>query len=97
MRISSSVLEPPTFVAGLDDIAVVSEPIEQRCGHFGVAKYVRPFAKGEIGRDDDRGSFIESADEVEEQLSTGLSKWQVPAIRRVAISGRRVDAVAPRF
>ena len=40
--------------------------LEQR-GH-------EPFAKGEIGRDDDRGAFIEPADQVEEQLPARLSR-----------------------
>src|SRR5215475_14106783 len=43
---SGSVFESPAFVAGLDDIAVVSEAVEQCRGHFGVAKYIRPFAEG---------------------------------------------------
>jgi len=43
---SGSVFESPAFVAGLDDIAVVSEAVEQCGGHFGVAKYIRPFAEG---------------------------------------------------
>ena len=66
---SGSVFEAPAFVAGLDDIAVMSEAIEQCRCHFGVVKNVRPFAEGEIGSDDDRGSLIEAADEVEEQLA----------------------------
>ena len=32
--------EAPTFVPGLDDIAVVSEPVEQGRGHFGVPEHV---------------------------------------------------------
>jgi hypothetical protein len=30
--------------AGLDDIAVVGEPVEERIGHLGVAEDGRPFA-----------------------------------------------------
>src|ERR1700692_4663363 len=31
---SGSVLEPPALVAGLDDVAVVGEAIEESCCHF---------------------------------------------------------------
>jgi hypothetical protein len=40
-------------VAGLDDVAVVGQTIERRVRHLGVYKNARPFAKGEIGREDD--------------------------------------------
>ena len=56
---------------------MVGEPVEQGRGHFGVAKYIRPFAEGEIGGDDDRSALVEAADEVEEQLAAGLGEWQV--------------------
>ena len=68
-----SVFEAPAFVAGLDDIAVVGEPVEQGRGHFGVAKDIRPFAEGEIGGDDDRSALIEATDQVEQQLAAGLA------------------------
>jgi hypothetical protein len=56
---------------------VVGEPVEERRGHLGVAEDAGPFAEGEVGGDDDRGSLVELADEVEEQLAAGLSERQV--------------------
>ena len=53
------------------------EAIEQRGRHLGVAEHGRPFPEGEIGGDDDRGPFVEPADEVEEQLAAGLGKGQI--------------------
>lgn len=44
-----SAFESPTVVAGLDDVAVVGQPIEQCGGHLGIAEHPRPFAEGEIG------------------------------------------------
>jgi hypothetical protein len=38
---SGAVLEAPAVVAGLNDVAVVSKAIEQRCGHFGIAEHLR--------------------------------------------------------
>ena len=77
MRWSGSAFEAPAVVAGLDDVAVVSEAIEQRGGHLGVAEHARPFAEGEIGGDDDRGAFVEPADEMEEELAAGLGEGQI--------------------
>ena len=34
---SGAVLEAPAFVAGLDDLAMMGEAIEQRCGHLGIS------------------------------------------------------------
>jgi hypothetical protein len=33
-----AVFKEPALVAGLDDVAVVGEPVEQRGGHLGVAR-----------------------------------------------------------
>ena len=57
---------------------MVGEPIEGRGGHLGVAgKDAGPLAEGKIGRDDDRGLLVEATDEVEQELSAGLSEGQV--------------------
>ena len=37
----------------------MSEPVEQRRRHLGVAEYSGPFAEAEIGGDDDAGAFVE--------------------------------------
>ena len=74
---SGAVLEAPALVAGLDDLAMMGETVEQGGGHLGVAEDRRPFAEGEVGGDDDRGSLVEPAHEVEEQLPAGLSEGQV--------------------
>ena len=46
------VFHAVTFVAGFNDVAIVTEPIKERCGHFTAIKYLRPFRKGKIRRDD---------------------------------------------
>ena len=75
--IVSPALEAPTVVAGLDDIAVVGEAIEQRGRHLGITEDARPFTECEVGGDDDRGALVEPADEVEQELSSGLSEGQI--------------------
>src|SRR5580704_10663508 len=42
---SGAVFEAPGLVAGLDDLAVMREAIEQRGCHLGVAEHARPFAE----------------------------------------------------
>ena len=51
--IVGSAFEAPAVVAGLDDVAVVGQAIEQRGRHLGVTEDARPFTEGEIGGDDD--------------------------------------------
>ena len=42
-----AVLETPAFVAGIDDLAMMGEPVEQGRGHPGNAEHLGPFAEGE--------------------------------------------------
>ena len=52
---SDAVFEAPARIAGLDDLAVMREPIQKRGGHLGVVKDRGPFAEGQVGCDDHRG------------------------------------------
>jgi hypothetical protein len=67
----------PAVVTGLDDVAVVSQTVEQRGGHRRIAEHAGPFAEGQIGGDEDGGALIKPADEVEEKLTAGLGKGQI--------------------
>lgn len=71
------MLEAPAVVAGLDDIAMVGDVVEQRGGHLGITEDGRPLAEGEVGGDDDRGLLVEFADQVEQQLPTGTGERQI--------------------
>lgn len=72
-----AAFEPPAVVTGLDDVAVMGQPVEQRGGHLGVAEHAGPFSEGEIGGDDDGSALIEPANQMEEKLATRLSKGQI--------------------
>ena len=74
---SAAVLEAPAVVAGLDDVAMVGEPVEQGGRHLGVAEDARPVGKGKVGGDDNRGSLVKPADQVEQELAAALREWQV--------------------
>jgi hypothetical protein len=51
---SGAVLEAPALVAGLDDLAMVREPVEERGCHLGVAgEHAWPLAEGEVRGHDD--------------------------------------------
>ena len=48
----------------------MGEPVEQGGGHFGIPEDLHPFAKTEVGGDDQGGFFVELAAQVEEQGPT---------------------------
>jgi hypothetical protein len=72
-----AVSEAPAFVSSLHDIAVMREAIEECGGHLRIAEDARPFAERQVRRDDNRGPLVETADQVEQQLSAGLGKGQI--------------------
>src|SRR5277367_1088631 len=74
---SGAVLEAPAVVAGLDDVAMMGQAIEQSRGHLRIAEHARPLTKSEIGGHDHRRPFVELADHVEQKLSARLSERQV--------------------
>ena len=53
------------------------EAVEQCGGHFRITEDARPFAKGEVGCDDDRGAPVEFADQMEQKLAAGLGEGQI--------------------
>src|ERR1700719_406721 len=74
---SVTVLEAPTVVAGLNDVAMMRQAIQHGSGHLGVAEYLRPIGKSQIGGDQQRRVFVQLADQVEQQLAAWLAEWQI--------------------
>src|ERR1700759_4204796 len=72
-----AAFEAPTVIAGLDDVTVMGQPVEQRGRHFGIAEHARPFAERKIGGDDDGGALVEPADEVEQELAARLGEGKI--------------------
>ena len=71
------MLEAPRLVAGFHDLAMVGETVEE-CGcHLRIAKHRRPFTESKVCRDDDRGALVEPADQVEQELTSGLGQRQI--------------------
>jgi hypothetical protein len=92
--ITSSVLEPVAVVAGLKDMAVVREAVQERGGHLGIAEHA--------------GALIELAEQVKQQsrditematkvedvvpmisLFTDGSRW-----KEMRVSGVRLSLIA---
>ena len=69
--------EPVGVVPGLDDMAVVGQPIQQRRGHLGVDEDVGPLGKDQVGRDHHAGVLVELGQQVEQQRPAGLAEGQV--------------------
>ena len=65
--IRGAVFEAEAVVSGFENVAAVSEAIEERRCHLRVAEYGSPLAKAEIGRDDDAGALVELAQQMEKQ------------------------------
>lgn len=74
---SAALLEAVAVIAGLDDVAAVREPIEERGGHLRIPEHAAPLPEGEVGGHDERDAFVELADQVEEQRSAVLGERQV--------------------
>ena len=72
-----AVLEAEAVVSGFENVATVSETIEQRGRHLGVAEHGGPLAEAEISRDDDAGALVELAQQMEEQRPAGGAERQV--------------------
>src|SRR3546814_13956405 len=66
---SAAVFEAPAVIAGLDDIAMMSDAIEERGGHLGIAEHGWPLPEREVGGDDNAGLLVELADQMEQQLA----------------------------
>ncbi len=64
----------------------VRQPIQQRGGHFLVAKQVIPFAKAQIGGDDDRDALIQVITQLEEELASSLENGINPSSSRTSRS-----------
>ena len=52
----------------------MTDATQQHCRHFRIAEHQPPLAEGEIGRDNQRGLFIELADQIKQQGAAGRTK-----------------------
>lgn len=55
----------------------MGETIEQRGCHFRIAEHAGPLAEAEVGRDDDAGTLVEFAQQVEQERAARCAERQV--------------------
>src|SRR5271170_126432 len=72
-----AVLETEAVVSGFENVAAVSETVEQRGRHLRVAEHGGPLAEAQVRRDDDAGALVELAQQMEEQGAAGGAERQV--------------------
>ena len=77
---SASIPEAPALIAGLNNFAVMRQPIQQRSGHLLVTKHRRPFPKGQIRSNHNGHPLVELRDQVKQQLTATSGKWQIPQL-----------------
>lgn len=58
-------------------MAVMGETIQERRGHLGVAKHAGPFGEAQVRGDDHAGVLIQLGQQVKQQGTAGLAKWEV--------------------
>ena len=56
---------------------MVGEPVEQGCGHLGIAKDGAPLAEAQVGGDGHAGALVELAEQVEQQGAARCAERQV--------------------
>src|ERR1700683_4000757 len=72
-----AVFEAEAVVPGFKNVTAMGEAVEQRSRHLRVAEHGGPFAEAQISRDDDAGTLVELAEQMEEQRSAGGAERQV--------------------
>lgn len=70
-------LEAKAVVSGFQDVAAVRQPVEEGGGHLGVAEDAGPFGEAEVGGDGDAGSFVQLAEQMEQQGPARAAERQV--------------------
>ena len=67
----------PALFPGLDDLAMVRDPVEQGRLHLSVAEHRRALRERQVRRDDYGRALVEPDRQVEQELAAGSGKGQV--------------------
>lgn len=74
---SGAGLEAPGVVAGLHDVAMMGQSIEQGGSHLGVAEDIGPFCEAQVGGDHHAGAFVEFGQQMEQQCAARGREGQI--------------------
>ena len=72
-----AVFEPEAVAVHLQDVNVMGEAIEQRASEPLGAEHAGPLVEGQVAGDDDRAALVALAEDLEQQLGTGLCERNV--------------------
>ena len=67
--------EAVALAVHLQDVNSVSEAVQQGAGQPLRAEDLGPLVEGQVGGDQDRPSLVSLAEDLEEELCTGLGEW----------------------
>src|SRR5712691_9602258 len=80
--------QPVGVGAGLDDVGVVGEPVDDRGAEPRVGEGGRPLAEGGVGGDGDRSAFLPLGEHLEQQFGAAAVKLEVAQL----VQAEHVDA-----
>lgn len=58
-------------------MAVMRQPIQQRCCSLGITEYMAPFREGQVGSDNDAGAPVDFGQQMKQQGTARLGKRQI--------------------
>ena len=87
--------EAPGLVAGVDDVCLVGDAVDDGFGEAGVGEDLGPFAEGQVGGDDQAAAFVALADDLEDELGGAFGQVQVSELVKDHQLGAGVAADDP--
>src|SRR4051794_6597333 len=72
-----AMAEAPALGAGVDDVGLVGDAVDDGLGETGVGEDLGPFAEGQVGGDDQAAAFVAFGDDLEDELGSALGQGQV--------------------
>ena len=74
------VAKAPGLLAGLDDVGLVGEAVDDRLGQARVREHFRPLAERQVGGDDQRAALVALGEHLEDQLRGALGQGEIPEL-----------------
>ena len=94
-----ALLQTIAFPLAIDDVGLVGQSIQQRCGHHRITKDLSPVGKAKIGRDDHRPFFLALSKHLKEKFRTFPGKWDIAKLiqNQQIIAGMPLDKALQVF
>src|SRR5450755_2926354 len=72
-----AVAEAPAFVAGVDDVRAMGQPVDDGLREPGVGEHLRPFPERQVRRDDQAAAFVSFGEDLEDEFGGAVGQGQV--------------------